>query len=244
MRVSIVQFAPLWEDRAGTRAKLAYIFESTPVETDWMVFPEMALSGFSMNLSATTWKDEDYQFFQSQARRKNCYLTVGAVENAQNTALVFQPDGNILARYAKRHLFSPSGESDSYQAGNSPCHYEVGDLNIAQNICYDLRFPDAFWSSAAQVNVYCIIAAWPNRRAEHWKALLRARAIENQAFVIGVNRTGSEPESNYSGDSLLIDPQGKTILDCGEKEGIFTSGIEVGLVRDWRGAFPILSDRL
>ncbi len=114
---------------------------------------------------------------------------------------------------------------------------------MGQAICYDMRFPYHFWCEAANVEAYCVIAAWGGKRAEHWKTLLRARAIENQAYVLGVNRIGEEPNLNYSGNSAIIDPLGNTVLDCGENEGAFTESVDISVVLEWRNDFPALKDR-
>jgi omega-amidase len=246
MRVTLVQFAPVWEDRAASRARIADLLAG--VRSDWIVLPEMALSGFTMSREASTWDRADFDFFSSLARGRGCHVTVGAVVEGCNTALAFSPDGSIAAAYRKRHLFSFSGEERHYQAGTARCSYAVCGFRVAQAICYDLRFPNHFWPDADGTDAYCVIAAWGGKRAEHWKILLRARAIENQAWVIGVNRVGSEPSGQaarveYSGDSAVIDPQGRTLLDCGLAEGAFTAELDPKAAPEWRRAFPALLDR-
>lgn len=242
LRVSLLQFAPIWEDRASTRDKISRMIEEQP-PADWLVLPEMALSGFSMDLKKTTWGPEDYSFFESIARHRDCWITVGGVEKNRNVAFVFSPSGELSARYAKRHLFSFAGEDSRYEPGDAEGSYLVRGIPVSQAICYDMRFPYQFWASAPGVDAYCVIAAWGGKRSEHWKTLLRARAIENQAFMIGVNRTGQEPGVSYSGDSAVIGPQGEAILECGEAEGVFTAEIDPAVVGEWRAAFPVLKDR-
>jgi predicted amidohydrolase len=241
MRVTLVQYAPVWEDRPANRERIAALLAG--LSTDWIVLPEMALSGFTMNQTASTWGAEDYRLFEELARDRGCVITVGAVRDSHNTALVFGPDGSILSTYAKRHLFGFSDENRHYMPGSRRAAYAVGALRVSQAVCYDLRFPNHFWPEAEDTDAYCVIAAWGGARSEHWKTLLRARAIENQAFVIGVNRIGAEPGVDYSGDSALIDPQGRTLLDCGAKEGAFTAEIDPAEVGRWRAAFPALKDR-
>jgi predicted amidohydrolase len=211
---------------------------------DWIVFPEMALSGFTMRVTAATWEAEDYDFFASLARERGSWVTVGAVEEGKNVALAFGPDGLIAARYAKRHLFSFSGEEKSYRPGESRVSYEVGPIRVAQAICYDLRFPYHFWPDAGSVDAYCVIAAWGGARAAQWNALLRARAIENQAWVIGVNRTGKEPSNCYAGLSAVYDPRGEEILSCGSAEGVFLVDIDPATASAWRSSFRAFGDRL
>jgi len=241
MKATLLQTAPVWEDRRANRERVAALVAG--LETDWIVLPEMALSGFTMDRGASTWDRDDLAFFAALARDRACFITVGAVLDGRNTALAFGPQGDIVATYEKRHLFSFSGEDRHYEAGSRRSAYRVGDLRVAQAICYDLRFPYHFWPEAPEVEAYCVIAAWGGKRAEHWKTLLRARAVENQAFVIGVNRTGKEPGVEYSGDSALIDPQGRALLDCGSAEGAYSVEFDPAEAGAWRRTFPAQKDR-
>lgn len=240
--VALAQYAPLWENRGGTRGKIADLVAAAPRQA-WLVFPEMALSGFTMNVEAATWDEEDYAFFSRLAADRRSWITVGAVEQGQNVALIYGPDGSVAARYAKRHLFSFSGEDRHYRAGDKDTLYRIADLGVEQGICYDLRFPHRFWAHAPELEAYCFIAAWGAKRAEHWRVLLRARAIENQAFVIGVNRIGAEPGVEYAGGSAVVDPEGKIRLECGEEEGLFSTEIDRAEVLRWRREFSALGDR-
>lgn len=242
VRVSLLQYSPVWEDREASRKKIRRLLEGLGT-TDWLVLPEMALSGFSMNSEATEWKTEDYGFFAQLANEQGCAITVGGVQDRKNTAFVFDAQGELISKYAKRHLFSFSGEDRNYEPGFQTATYEVGAMRVGQAICYDLRFPYHFWSDAPRLAAYCVIAAWGGKRSEHWKTLLKARAIENQAFVIGVNRIGEEPGVQYSGDSSVIDPLGNVLLDCGSREGTFTIEIDPGAVEVWRKGFTALKDR-
>ncbi|MEI6876537.1 MAG: nitrilase-related carbon-nitrogen hydrolase, partial [Spirochaetota bacterium] len=115
MRVSLVQYAPVWEDRGASRAKLVSLLAG--LSTDWIVLPEMALSGFTMERSASTWDETDHAFFSALARSRSCIVTVGAAKEGHNTALVFGSDGAVVSAYEKRHLFSFSGEDGHYVAG-------------------------------------------------------------------------------------------------------------------------------
>lgn len=246
MRVSLAQYAPIWEDRRSTRDKISSILGDTPT-TDWLVLPEMSLSGFTMRPEASTWIKEDFGFFSNLARERSCWITAGGVQDGRNMAFAFDPDGRIVSNYAKRHLFSHSGEEACYMPGTTRECYRVGGkegMQVSQAICYDLRFPYHFWAEAQDVDAYCVIAAWGKGRADQWRALLKARAIENQAFVIGVNRIGSEPAAMYSGDSSVIGPRGEELLYCGDAEGIFSVEIDGTAARKWREAFPVIKDRL
>jgi len=243
MDISLLQFAPVWEDRSATRKKIESLLADVTVGR-WLVLPEMALSGFSMDRGKTEWDDADYAFFSAMARERACYITVGGAREGRNTAFVFAPEGTVVASYAKRHLFSYAGEDARYEAGIHPVQYAVDALKVGQAICYDLRFPYGFWAEAPEVDAYCVIAAWGARRTGHWSALLKARAVENQAFVIGVNRVGEEPGVQYAGGSAIIDPQGNAILECSTAEGCFSAAIDISAVESWRKAFPAIKDRL
>jgi omega-amidase len=267
MRISLLQYAPAWQDRAASRGKIARLLADSALadaaladanladnartgesadNTGWLVLPEMCLSGFTMDEKASTWDADDFAFFAGLARELRCHITAGGVERRVNTAFCFSPDGSIASRYGKRQLFSYSAEERSYTAGNAASLYRVGGeggLRVSQSICYDLRFPYLYWPDAPSVDAYCVIAAWGKARAGHWKALLRARAIENQAFVVAVNRVGEEPDAAYAGDSAVIGPQGEALLDCGAKEGVFSVDIDMAAPAAWRAAFPALKDR-
>lgn len=246
MRISLVQYAPIWEDRQASRDKLRVLL-TTASTTDWLVLPEMSLSGFSMRPEASTWGSEDFTFFSDLAKERSCWITVGGVQEYLNKAFTFDPTGEIVGSYAKRHLFSHSGEEAGYRPGTEQGIYQVGGdggIQVAQAICYDLRFPYHFWEVAPAVDAYCVIAAWGKGRADQWRALLKARAIENQAFIVGVNRIGSEPSAVYSGDSSVFGPRGEELLHCGDAEGVFYAEIDPGAAKRWREAFPVIKDRL
>jgi omega-amidase len=254
MRISLVQYAPIWEDRQSSKDMISTLLATAPA-CDWLVFPEMTLSGFTMNAEASTWDEKDSGFFAGLARERSCWVTAGGVQEGQNKAFTFDPEGRITSIYAKRHLFSHSGEEAGYTPGNIRASYQVGrgksarngegeTLQVAQAICYDLRFPYHFWADAPAVEAYCVIAAWGKGRADQWRSLLKARAVENQAFVIGVNRIGSEPAAVYSGDSSIIGPRGEELLYCGDAEGVFTVDIDTTATMKWRKAFPVIKDRV
>jgi omega-amidase len=254
MRISLVQYAPIWEDRQSSKDMISTLLATAPA-CDWLVFPEMTLSGFTMNAEASTWNEKDSGFFAGLARERSCWVTAGGVQEGQNKAFTFDPEGRITSIYAKRHLFSHSGEEAGYTPGNIRASYQVGrgksarngegeTLQVAQAICYDLRFPYHFWADAPAVEAYCVIAAWGKGRADQWRSLLKARAVENQAFVIGVNRIGSEPAAVYSGDSSVIGPRGEELLYCGDAEGVFTVDIDTTATMKWRKAFPVIKDRV
>ncbi|HUX41326.1 MAG TPA: nitrilase-related carbon-nitrogen hydrolase [Rectinemataceae bacterium] len=261
MKIVLVQFAPARDGRAASRQRVATLLSEA--QGDWFVLPEMALSGFSMNLGAASWGDEDFAFFAGLSQRKQAYVTVGGVRKGRNCAFTFDPKGELISTYEKRHLFSISGEDKTYKAGDGVEGFELETrtgtrLGVGPSVCYDLRFPYHYWKQAPGAGIFFVIAAWPRSRREHWRSLLAARAIENQAFVVGVNRTrdsypakerdrlgdSGESETEYAGDSLLLDPRGRILLDCGEAEGAFAAEIDPAEVAAWRNRFGAMADRL
>lgn len=251
----LIQLDSQWEDRTASheRAK-KLIADAAPGHGDLIVLPEMFSTGFSKNIAITTQTEaaEDETFLADTARAFQCTVVGGVVcasDNSDapfNQSVVFGPDGNLLARYRKQRLFSYTGESDHYQPGTEgPSLFEWNDLQVAPLICYDLRFPElarAAVRAGAEALIY--IAAWPVKRQEHWITLLKARAIENQAFVIGVNRCGKEPESSYGGRSMAVDPHGVVIADAGAAETSVGVRIYADVVAEWRNEFPAVTEFL
>ena len=134
-----------------------------------------------------------------------------------------------------------ANENQTYTAGKELTTFEWNSWIIGMSICYDLRFPEIYRGLTAKgSNLMINIANWPIDRLDHWVTLLKARAIENQSYIVGVNRTGTDPNSNYNGRSMAIDPMGSIILDAGEKQGVFSSTIEIEKVSSWRNNFPAL----
>jgi predicted amidohydrolase len=159
-----------------------------------------------------------------------------------NTFVVASPDGSEH-RYSKIHPFTYGGEDKHFRAGQEHVTIDIDGLRTSLFVCYDLRFADEFWACAHDTDIYLVPANWPTARREHWMALLRARAIENQAYVVGCNRVGDGGGLNYSGDSLVIDPLG-TILAQGQSEAcILYAEIEPAFVSDVRTKYPFLQDR-
>lgn len=161
---------------------------------------------------------------------------------AANVAIVAGPAGQ-LHRYAKIHPFSYAGEHECYRAGEAFLTVPIGDLNVSVFICYDLRFADEFWALAAHTDLYVVVANWPSSRREHWRTLLRARAIENQAYVLGCNRVGSVDRLHHSGDSAIIDPLGRTLVEASEVESVLRADADPTEVKRVRDRFPFLADR-
>lgn len=255
MKIALVQYDIAWEDKPANHAKISALLNEVGAQPlcngALIVLPEMCATGFSMNVP-TIREGRDAvteTFFASLARRHQACV-VGGVVNAcasgpkgLNQSLAIGPDGAQLARYSKMQPFTLSGESECYAAGERPALFEFGGFKIAPFVCYDLRFPELFRRAAfLGAQLFTVIANWPLPRDAHWTALLRARAIENQAYVVGVNRCGRDPKYVYPGRSIVVDPKGEILVDAGGGENV--SGVEISLktLLDYRREFPALSD--
>lgn len=215
-----------------------------------LIFPEMFATGFSMNAQAIAEPADGptSRFLRELAAEKECNVLGGIAHRESRTgifneAVCFAPTGRCIARYAKLHLFTPGTESQHYVGGRSLSLFRWGKLKVAVFICYDLRFPELFRLAALQgAEAFVIIANWPRIRHTHWQALLQARAIENQAYVIGVNRCGNDPKLDYAGGSVVFDPRGNTLAKAGQEESVLKVDLDASAPSCWRKEFPALSD--
>ncbi|HED54299.1 MAG TPA: carbon-nitrogen family hydrolase, partial [Phycisphaerales bacterium] len=166
---------------------------------------------------------------------------------ATNNATIIAPDGRLLCEYAKIHPFTFGKEPEAFAGGDESCLYtwtaDNESLQVCPAVCYDLRFPELFRRGLlAGAEAFAIGANWPQTRQAHWRALAIARAIENQAYVFAVNRTGSDPHLAYAGGSIAIDPQGKVLGELDEKPDTLTVEVHPENVRNWRSTFPAWRD--
>jgi predicted amidohydrolase len=247
-----VQFDIAWENKSANFATVRRLLsQAAPQKDSLVVLPEMFATGFSMNVDAVaeSYGGETEQFLAATAREFGIYLIAGAPMRgrdgrARNKALVFSPAGELLAFYAKMQPFTPGGERDHYVAGEHPVIFRWNECSVSPFVCYDLRFPELFRQAAAaqQPELFVVIASWPDKRIRHWVALLQARAIENQAYVIGVNRIGKDPYYTYCGRSLIIDPQGTILADAGATEGYIFGSLDLANLQKYREGLPFLAD--
>jgi omega-amidase len=251
MHVHLVQLDSVWEDPRASFASVERLLAANPPEPGALVIlPEMFATGFSLDLSKTCGEasKETEGFALGLAKKYDSTVLAGVISpgakgRARNEAVVFSPGGELLARYLKQRPFSGGGEDLVHEKGWETAIFSWADLKVAPLICYDLRFPELFREGLrAGAEMFVVIAAWPETRIEHWLTLLRARAIENQAYVIGVNGTGQEPQHRYSGRSIVVDPHGRVLADAGESEGVLAVSIDPEVVRTWRAEFPAVRD--
>jgi predicted amidohydrolase len=252
VNVIALQFDIAWEDKPSNFAKVrSLLAQAAPARDSLVVLPEMFATGFSMNADAIA---EEYggpteRFLADTAKELGVYLVGGAAmrgrdRRARNKALVFSPAGEPLAFYAKMHPFTLGGEGEHYAAGQQPVVFRWGDCTVSPFICYDLRFPEIFREAVAthRPELFVVIASWPEKRISHWRPLLQARAIENQAYVVGANRVGRDPYYAYAGRSLIIDPQGEILADAGNTESFVHAQLDLAGLRKYREGLPFLAD--
>ncbi|HKQ78762.1 MAG TPA: nitrilase-related carbon-nitrogen hydrolase, partial [Blastocatellia bacterium] len=229
---------------------LSLLDKAKPQAGALVVLPEMFATGFSMNVAAIHDEERETQDFLARAAAEHkIYLMGGVVMKdrttgrGRNEAVVYSPEGREVARYCKLQPFTLGGELDHYAAGERICLFELQGFTASPFICYDLRFPEHFRAASARgANLIIVIASWPALRDDHWVTLLKARAIENQAYVVGVNRCGHDPKHFHSGRSCVYDPQGRALADAGSEEGAIEAQLELQPLLDWRRSFPALGD--
>jgi omega-amidase len=249
MNVTGVQLDIAWEDKAATFARARRLLDAAPPNAgSLVVLPEMFSTGFSMNVAGIQEGSKRLAegFLETLAREYDCTVLGGVVNlgpdgRGRNQALVVSPQGKEIVRYDKIHPFKEEG--DHYTPGRSVQLFDWNGVKVAPFVCYDLRFPEIFRAAAKQgAQMIVVIASWPSYRAHHWTTLLQARAIENLAYVVGVNRCGKDPNHPYPGRSMIVDPQGNVLANAGAEEGLVTASIEPTVVDTWRREFPALRD--
>lgn len=259
MRAHLVQLDIAWHDKPRNYAKVEDLLESADVSPgDLVVLPEMFDTGFSWDTTTTADKNGATLAFLSELSTDLGALVIGGRTihdchciKARNVVSALAPGGALVGQYAKSHLF-PIGEEArhlepgrgvevfQWPRGETP---ETEGFIIAPAICYDLRFPEVFRAGLARgAELFVVPACWLEGRHAHWRALLIARAIENQAYVLGCNRTGKDPNASYLGGSIAISPRGDVLGELGPEEGVLSVDIDPREVRAWRQIFPAWKD--
>lgn len=248
MRFAAVQFDIIWEDKAANHAIIERMLREADVpQGTFVLLPELGDTGFSMNLDRIV-DDRSSAWAADLAKRLGIFIQHGFARRGKdgkgrNCAEIVDPDGRIVAQYEKLHPFSYGKESQFYSGGDHLSLASCGGARVCPMICYDLRFPEAWRLGAlAGAEAFTIGASWPAARTHHWRALATARAIENQAFVIAVNRIGKDPHLAYSGGSMIISPGGETLADGGDRPCVIQAELDFAALRAWRSEFPALRD--
>lgn len=253
LTITTIQSNLHWEDKAANLSMFEKKINSIEDKTEIVVLPEMFSIGFSMNVEklAETMKGETIQWMKRISAENNIILT---------GSLIIEQDGNYFNRliwmlpsgeyghYDKRHRFALAGEDEKYTAGTQRLIASVKGWKINLLVCYDLRFP--VWSrqtplsgGESEYDVLIYVANWPERRSIAWKTLLAARAIENQCYVVGVNRVGNDGNNIYhSGDSMVVGPLGEILYHSSDEEDIFTIALDKTYLQSVREKFPFWKD--
>jgi predicted amidohydrolase len=251
MKIASIQLNIEWENKARnlTRAE-RFIDVAKKDGCDLIVFPEMFNTGFSMNVKDIC-DPPDSPTVQSLSKLAKTYcinVIAGYAERAEeekgkNVALVIDKKGEIKAKYVKNHPFSFENEHEYFVPGSEQVLFNIEGAKCSIFICYDLRFPELFRKVAKEVDIIFVIANWPETRQEHWESLLKARAIENQCFIVGVNRIGMDGnELVYGGGSHVYNPLGQDLSCGGKAQEYIVTDININEVREVREKFPFLQD--
>jgi predicted amidohydrolase len=247
LRVTLVQPHLAWHDPAANRRSLARHFAGLAGHTDLIVLPEMFATGFTMSAGEQA---EDMQgptvgWMREDAAALGCVITGSLIirdgERYLNRLLWVRPDGAV-EHYDKRHLFRMAREHEHYSAGDRQLTIEIKGWRVRPLVCYDLRFP--VWSrNRGDYDLLLYVANWPERRHYAWSTLLRARAIENQCYVVGVNRTGADDNGTvYRGGSVALDYLGQPVSEEGDSVRVETAVLDLESLRSFRAAFPVQLD--
>lgn len=254
--VTMIQSNLVWEDKKANLQKFEEKIKSQQNKKEVVVLPEMFSTGFSMKPSvhAETMDGESVQWMKRVASENNIILAGSLMiregSDYFNRLVWMLPNGDY-GYYDKRHLFAYAGEDEQYTSGNKRLIASVKGWKINLLVCYDLRFP--VWARQVvpitdtdndpEYDVLIYVANWPEKRVHAWKTLLQARAIENQCYVVGVNRVGDDANGHhYSGDSMIVDPLGKPLVHADDKEGVFTYVLRFDELQAVREKLPFLRD--
>lgn len=256
MRAHLVQLDIAWEDPAANFAAVDRLIGTRRVEPgELIVLPELFDTGFSLSTQRTADRDgRTLGYLRELARRLGAFVQGGRTVlpedrtgKALNIATIVGPSGAVVCEYAKVHPFSFGRESERFVGGPGVETYDWSaggqTMRVCPAICYDLRFPELFRLGVlGGAQVLALGANWPDTRQDHWRSLLIARAIENQAFVLGVNRTGTDPHLGYAGGTIAVGPRGGVLGELGDEEGVLSVTLDPRAVEAWRETFPALRD--
>lgn len=240
----------VWEDKERNLVKVErFVKEAADGKVELLLFPEMTLTGFSMNTAETAEEGrESVKSISELAARFNVNIGFGWAESvsggmARNHYTVVSSAGDELSDYVKIHPFSYGEENRYFTPGDKIRVFSTGVFEISTFICYDLRFPEIFQAASSKAGLIIVAANWPAARKEHWRVLLQARAVENQAFIAGVNCVGDKGGQYYSGNTMLLDPQGNILKELDGVEDMIEAEIDMDAVKRYRETFPQKKDR-
>lgn len=252
MRVALVSLNQAWENKSDNfKACRSFVQRAKAQGAELVIFPEMTLTAYSMNTANTA---EDLatsvtvNLFKELAQELQIAIVFGVVfrdgDKATNNALIVDSAGTIKGRYRKIHPFSFAGEDKVFNGGNEISYAQLGQMTIGLTICYDLRFPEIYSALGKHCDLIVNIANWPARRVDHWNALLKARAIENQIFMVGVNRTGVDGKGlEYKKSSQVINPNGELLIQVLLEDQLDVYDIDPSFISQFKKSFSTTQDR-
>lgn len=252
MKIALASPDILWEDKIGNmKICESLVRRAVLKKADLVVFPEMTLTGFSMNIKLIAERKENsatQAFFSELARRYRLTVVFGVVwkhgKKASNNLVCLDRKGREKAIYAKIHPFSLAGEAKFYLKGSHLAPCAINGVRFGFSICYDLRFPEIFSALTSKTQVFVNIASWPQKRIDHWYAILRARAIENQVFMIGVNRTGKDGHGIcYKKSSAVFGADGKIMKSVHRAKDLDVYVLDFKKQKEFRRKYPFIKDR-
>lgn len=252
LSVSLAQMqVALGDNQRNIATAQRMVAEAARRKSSLIVFPELFTTGYALNRAkefASELSKGDFAELSSLATKGNIAITGSVLEKrgleVANSMPFFAPNGRMLGVYRKMHLFKLFNEDEFLAPGQSPLVLDLPWGTTGLAICYDLRFPEIFrrYSIKENATLMVIPAEWPLARIEHWRALLIARAIENQCYVIGCNAAGESGEQVFGGHSMIVDPWGKIVVEAGESPQLISAEIELDTVKEVRGKIPVFED--
>ncbi len=248
LKITVFQGHLFWENVDKNLQNITLRLSGIRTKTDLIILPEMFSTGFTMNAEklAEPMDGKTMQWMQKTAVQYQCVIT-GSIIIAESgkyyNRLIWMRSDGSYEYYDKKHLFTLGKEPDTYTAGTNRVIIELNGWKVCPVICYDLRFPAWLRNSHQAYDLLIVVANWPEKRALHWRSLIPARAIENQAYVVGVNRVGHDGNEVYhSGDSTCIDPNGNVIYYKRDEDDMYTFTISAEELIKIRRALPFLRD--
>lgn len=248
MNFHAIQFNAILHDSKTNRCEVErLVSEIKAIEGDFIVLQEMTDTGWSMKLDRITGIGT-VDWACSLSKKYKCWLQVGWADRqgdlGKNCVTICGPTGEPVGTYTKLFTCNPMRENEYFGSGNELLIVDLGELSICPTICYDIRFPEMYRIAAlAGVDVFTVSSSWPQRRIAHWELLLRARAVENQAFVVASNRVGKDAISLWGGSSMIISHMGEVIRQGSEKDTqTISANIDAKFAHQWQNEFKVLKD--
>lgn len=249
IRIGLAQIDVVWENIEENKKTVEnYLKRAVSEKVDWLVFPEMTMTGFSMNTSMAVYYEEQKEYFRKKAQEYHVGIIYGVIapgqeEKFENHMVFVDENGKECMEYAKIHPFTYGAEGKYYTGGEQVYACRWHDVGLSGFVCYDIRFPQIFQIASMECQVIFVIANWPVARVEQWDALLKARAIENSCYVVGVNRVGKAGRLLYTGHSAVYDYRGNRLTEILEEESLIIADVDETKVPEFREEFPAIKDR-